>query len=141
MAGCTAVALALAVATFQDAMGDRFDPRAPRMSGFNTQALVLAILLAGFGHVQRLPADVRANRLFHLAWLGQKERYIDGVNRAALLIVVLPASLALFPALSYLPCVALSAVIMVIALQHFDPWTLTLAKRVASRSASRTATS
>jgi hypothetical protein len=98
MAGCTAVALALAVATFQDAMGDRFDPRAPRLSGFNTQALVLAILLAGFGHVLRLPADIRANRLFHLAWLGQKERYIDGVSRAALLIVVIPALLALFPA-------------------------------------------
>jgi len=98
MAGCTAVALALAVATFQDAMGDRIDPRAPRMSGFNTQTLVLAILLAGFGHVLRLPADIRANRLFHLAWLGQKERYVDGVNRAALLIVVLPALLALLPA-------------------------------------------
>jgi hypothetical protein len=98
MAGCTAVALALAVATFQDAMGDRFDPRAPRMTGFGTQTLVLAILLAGFGHALRLPADIRANRLFHLAWLGQKERYIDGVHRAALLIVVLPALLALFPA-------------------------------------------
>jgi hypothetical protein len=98
MAGCTAVALALAVATFQDAMGDRFDPRAPRMTGFGTQTLVLAILLAGFGHALRLPADIRANRLFHLAWLGQKERYIDGVNRAAAAIVVLPALLALFPA-------------------------------------------
>jgi hypothetical protein len=98
MAGCTAVALALAVATFQDAMGDRFDPRAPRMTGFGTQTLVMAILLAGFGHALRLPADIRANRLFHLAWLGQKERYIDGVNRAALLIVVLPALVALFPA-------------------------------------------
>ena len=98
MAGCTAVALALAVATFQDTMGDRLDPRAPRMSGFTTQTLVLAILLAGFAHVLRLPADIRANRLFHLAWLGQKERYIDGVNRAALLIVVLPALLALLPA-------------------------------------------
>ena len=98
MAACTAVALALATVTFQDAMGDRFDPRAPRMSGFGTQGLVLAILLAGVGHALRLPADIRANRLFHLAWLGQKERYIDGVNRAAAAIVVLPALLALFPA-------------------------------------------
>jgi hypothetical protein len=109
MAGCTAVALALAVATFQDAMGDRVDPRAPRMSGFNTQTLVLAILLAGVGHVLRLPADIRANRLFHLAWLGQKERYIDGVNRAALLIVVVPALLALFPAQALLFGVPMAA--------------------------------
>lgn len=98
LAGCTAVALALATVTLQDAMGDRFDPRAPPLSGFTTQTLVLAILLAGVGHVLRLPADIRANRLFHLAWLGQKERYIDGVNRAATAIVVLPALLALFPA-------------------------------------------
>ena len=58
---------------------------------------MLAILLAGFGHVLRLPADLRANRLFHLAWLGQKERYVDGVNRAAAVILLLPALLALFP--------------------------------------------
>jgi hypothetical protein len=109
MAGCTAVALALAVATIQDAMGDRVDPRAPRMTGFGTQTLVLAILLAGFGHAIRLPADIRANRLFHLAWLGQKERYVDGVNRAALLIVVMPALFALFPAQALLFGVPLAA--------------------------------
>lgn len=97
LAGCTAVALAFATATFQDAMGDRIDPRAPRLTGFTTQTLVLAILLAGFGHVLRLPADLRANRLFHLAWLGRKERYVDGVNRAAAVILLAPALLALFP--------------------------------------------
>ena len=97
LAGCTAVALAFATASFQDAMGDRIDPRAPRLSGFTTQTLVLAILLAGFGHVLRLPADLRANRLFHLAWLGQKERYVDGVNRAAAVVLLAPALLALFP--------------------------------------------
>ena len=55
------------------------------------------------------------------------------VNAAAVLVT----AVVLFPALSYIPCVALSAVIMVIALQHFDPWTLSLAKRVANRTASR----
>lgn len=52
------------------------------------------------------------------------------VNAAALLVTLA----ALFPMLSYLPCVALSAVIMVIAVQHFDPWTLRLIRRVASGS-------
>ena len=79
-------------------MGDRFDPRAPRLSGFNTQALVPADPAGRLRARSCLPADIRANRLFHLAWLGQKERYIDGASRAALLIVVLPALLALFPA-------------------------------------------
>ena len=59
---------------------------------------MLGILLAGLGHVLRIPADLRANRLFHLAWLGQKERYVDGVNRAAVFILIVPALLALFPA-------------------------------------------
>jgi anti-anti-sigma regulatory factor len=42
---------------------------------------------------------------------------------------VLITLLLLFPVLSYLPCVALSAVIAVIAVEHFDPWTLRLARR------------
>ena len=57
------------------------------------------------------------------------------VNAFAVLVTLL----VLFPALSYLPCVALSAVIVVIAIQHFDPWTMRLARRVASRLASRKA--
>jgi MFS superfamily sulfate permease-like transporter/CRP-like cAMP-binding protein len=53
------------------------------------------------------------------------------VNAAALLVTLV----VLFPALSYLPCVAISAVIMVIAVQHFDPWTLRLIRRIPSASA------
>jgi len=54
------------------------------------------------------------------------------VNAAALFVTLA----VLFPALSYIPCVAISAVIMVIAVQHFDPWSLRLARRVASASPS-----
>ena len=54
------------------------------------------------------------------------------VNAAALALT----AVVLFPALSYVPCVALSAVIMVVAIQHVDPWTVSLAKRVATRAAS-----
>jgi MFS superfamily sulfate permease-like transporter len=57
------------------------------------------------------------------------------VNAAAVLLT----AVAFFPALSYIPCVALSAVIMVIAIQHVDPWTVSLGTRVASRVASRKA--
>jgi hypothetical protein len=97
LAACTAVSLALATVTFQAALGDQFDPRAPRTTGFVTQTLVLGILLAGLGHVMRIPGDLRANRLFHLAWIGQKDRYVDGVNRAAAVLLIVPAVLALFP--------------------------------------------
>jgi SulP family sulfate permease len=54
------------------------------------------------------------------------------VNAAALLVTLL----VLFPALSFLPCVALSAVIVVIAFQHFDPWTLRLLRRLGQTSPS-----
>ena len=97
LAACTAVCLALATATFEVALEGQLDPRAPKTSGFVTQTLVLGILLAGLGHVMRIPGDLRANRLFHLAWLGQKDRYVDGVNRAAAAILIVPALLALFP--------------------------------------------
>ena len=55
------------------------------------------------------------------------------VNAGALVLLLL----FLFPLLSALPRAALSGVIMVIAVQHFDPWTVRLARRVASGSASR----
>ena len=48
------------------------------------------------------------------------------VNAAA----VLAAATLLFPALGYMPRSVLSAVIMVIAIQHIDPWTKQLAARL-----------
>src|SRR4051812_5816754 len=43
----------------------------------------------------------------------------------------------LFPYLAYLPRAVLSAVIMVIAVQHIDPWTLRLAARLFQRDATK----
>lgn len=43
---------------------------------------------------------------------------------------VLAAATLLFPALAYMPRAVLSAVIMVIAIQHIDPWTKQLAARL-----------
>ena len=48
------------------------------------------------------------------------------VNAAA----VLAAATLLFPALAYMPRAVLSAAIMVIAIQHIDPWTKQLAGRL-----------
>jgi MFS superfamily sulfate permease-like transporter len=48
------------------------------------------------------------------------------VNAAA----VLAAATLLFPALAYMPRAVLSAAIMVIAIQHIDPWTKQLAARL-----------
>jgi len=52
------------------------------------------------------------------------------VNAATLLLTLV----VLFPALSFLPCVAISAVIVVVAVQHFDPWTVRVIRRMGSSS-------
>ncbi len=52
------------------------------------------------------------------------------VNAAAILL----ALTTLFPVVTQLPRVALSAVIMVVAIQHFDPWSMQLVKRIATSS-------
>ena len=52
------------------------------------------------------------------------------VNAAAILLAIV----LLFPLIVYLPRVALSAVIMVIGVQHVDRWTLHTIRRVASGS-------
>ncbi len=51
------------------------------------------------------------------------------VNAAVVLAIIA----ALFPYLAYLPRAVLSAVIMVVAVQHIDPWTTRLATRLFQR--------
>ena len=55
------------------------------------------------------------------------------VNAAAVLAVIF----VLFPVVSYLPRAVLSAAIMVIAVQHIDPWSVDLVRRIAGAPASR----
>jgi sulfate permease, SulP family len=62
-----------------------------------------------------------ANRAF-----GGRSWLSVAVNAAA----VLAAATLLFPVLAYLPRAVLSAVIMVVAVQHIDPWTKQLAARL-----------
>ena len=69
---------------------------------FSTQTMALVILLTGFRHVTRLPADVRANRLFRLAWVADSRRFLAGVRRAAFAGIVLPAVVLLLPPHLYL---------------------------------------
>jgi sulfate permease, SulP family len=52
------------------------------------------------------------------------------VNAAILLLV----STALFPIVSYIPRVVLSATIMVIAVQHVDPWSIDLVRRIGANA-------
>jgi hypothetical protein len=103
MAGCTAVALALSTVL----LGAGSRSPATDLWGipiyvFSTQTIALTVMLAGFSHVTRLPADVRANRLFRVAWVADGTRYVTGVSRAAMIAIVLPVVLLLLPGCAYL---------------------------------------
>jgi hypothetical protein len=61
------------------------------------QTMVLASLLAAFRHCVRTPAELRANWIFVLCWPAEIARFLDGVQRAAMVAVVLPAIVILLP--------------------------------------------
>ncbi|MEO6237417.1 MAG: hypothetical protein ABIQ52_10505, partial [Vicinamibacterales bacterium] len=103
MAGCTAASIALSTVFL--AAGSR-SPAADLGSVpayvFSTQTMALAVLLAGFRHMTRLPADVNASRLFRLAWVGDSSDFLAGVRRGAFVGIVLPAIVLLLPPHLYL---------------------------------------
>ena len=103
MAGCTALSLALSTVL----LGAASRSPAAQLSdvpvyALATQTISLALMLFGFGHATRLPADVAANRLFRIAWIADGPRYVTGVRRAAMAAIVLPVVLALLPPGAYL---------------------------------------
>ena len=58
---------------------------------------VVAVLILGFRHAVRTPADLRANWLFQMAWAGTADRYTSGVKRAGIIGLAMPAIVVLFP--------------------------------------------
>jgi MFS superfamily sulfate permease-like transporter/CRP-like cAMP-binding protein len=64
-------------------------------------------------------------------------RTFGGRTRLSVLVnagAILLALTVLFPVVTQLPRVALSAVIMVVAIQHFDRWSMQLIRRIATSS-------
>ena len=61
------------------------------------QPFLYGALLVGFRHVIRVPAELRANWGFQLAWRDRTEDFVAGVKRAAIIALVLPALAILLP--------------------------------------------
>src|SRR5204863_2532394 len=59
------------------------------------QFLLIGSLLIGFRRATRIPAELRANSGFSLAWPGNAGPFISGVKRAGWMAIVLPALLGL----------------------------------------------
>jgi hypothetical protein len=103
MAGCTAVSLALSTVLLgAGSRSPAVDLWGIPVYVFATQTISLAIMLFGFVHVTRLPADVSANRLFRIAWSADGTRFVTGVRRAAMIAIILPVVLMLLPPCAYL---------------------------------------
>jgi hypothetical protein len=103
LAACTAVAISLST-VFLAAASRSATPEVWKVPLylFSTQTIALTVLLAAFRHMTRLPADIRANRLFRLAWVADSSLFVAGVRRGALIGVVLPVIVALLPPYLYL---------------------------------------
>ena len=66
------------------------------------QPLFYGCLLVGFRHLIRVPAELRANWGFRLAWREQPRQFRDGVCRAGLIALALPAIAIVFPLAAWL---------------------------------------
>ena len=102
MAACTAVSISLATVFLAAASRASGAPASVPGYVFSTQMIALAVLLAGFRHATRLPADISANRLFRVAWVADSGCFLTGVRRGALIGVVAPALVLLLPPYIYL---------------------------------------
>jgi hypothetical protein len=97
LACCGAVGLAMSLVALsgldlQDAPGG---PRAfTRL--LIVQPFLMGILLVGFRHLIRVPAELRANWGFQLAWREQEREFVSGARRAAFVALVVPSLLAVF---------------------------------------------
>lgn len=99
MATCVAFALAtVAMIVHGTAIHAFGDPVAPMpVALFGVQVAVICVLLVGFRHAVRVPAELRANWMIQLAWSGDERRYVSGVKRAALVGIGLPAIAVMCP--------------------------------------------
>jgi hypothetical protein len=61
------------------------------------QPLLYGALLVGFRHIIRVPAELRANWGFQLAWAERGDAFVNGVKGAALGALIGPALLVVLP--------------------------------------------
>jgi hypothetical protein len=97
-----AVALSLAIA-LAGAVGlerSQSDSQVP-LALWVLQPLALITLAATLRHATALPAELHANWIFHQCWPGQLHEAITGARRAALLAILAPAVLIMFPIHAY----------------------------------------
>jgi hypothetical protein len=97
-AGVAAAVVTLSGLDLEDVSGVRDVPTGV----FAIQPMFYGALLIAFRHGIRVPAELRANWAFQLAWRDRTREFLSGVRRAALVGVVIPALVIVLPLFAYL---------------------------------------
>lgn len=92
-----AAAVGFAMAVVMLSSTDVREGMGPSARILSLQPLLYGALLVGFRHVIRVPAELRANWGFQLAWRGRERAFLAGAKRAAIVALVLPAIGILLP--------------------------------------------
>ncbi|MEO8681276.1 MAG: hypothetical protein ABI665_19655 [Vicinamibacterales bacterium] len=95
LACATAAGFAMAVLALSNATVLQDGGASARL--LSVQPLLYGALLVGFRHVIRVPAELRANWGFQLAWRNRTRAFAAGVKRAAIVALVLPALAIVLP--------------------------------------------
>jgi uncharacterized membrane protein YagU involved in acid resistance len=99
LACAAAAGFAMAVVALSNSSLQQGAGASPRLLAM--QPLLYGALLIGFRHAIRVPAELRANWGFQLAWRGREREFVAGVKWAAVIALVLPALAVLLPLLTF----------------------------------------
>lgn len=94
LACAAAAGIAIAIVALSGASPRQPIP-SPRL--FSMQPFLFGALLVGFRHIIRVPAELRANWGFQLAWRGHDRAFVRGAKSAAIIGLALPAVALLLP--------------------------------------------
>lgn len=95
IAGACAVAIAASILLMHGIRAVSSPAAAPARF-LALQTIVLAIVLVGVRQALAIPAELRANWTFSMAWNGDVHPFVAGVKRAVVAAVVLPALAVMF---------------------------------------------
>ena len=96
-AAAAALAMMLFVLSRTDWLAGRLTPGVLAI-----QPLLYGCLLVAFRHLVRVPAELRANWAVQLAWREQTRLFKDGVSRAGIVALAIPAILLVVPVVALL---------------------------------------
>ncbi|MDP2321006.1 MAG: hypothetical protein Q8O42_16890 [Acidobacteriota bacterium] len=95
LACAAAAGFAMAILALSNAFPEEGGPFSARFLA--VQPLLYGALLVGCRHVIRVPAELRANWGFQLAWSDRGPAFVRGVKCAALIALAVPALLVVLP--------------------------------------------